>query len=69
MPEWSVQVAPWVFWPLFAVLVAAVVWAQFHEFRENHREAVAKGHGKLNLWVTIIMTVVIGGVGYWFITN
>lgn len=69
LPEWSMEVAPWVFYPLFGVLVIAAVWSQFHEFRERHREAVAQGNGKLNLWVTIIMTVVIGGIGYWFITG
>lgn len=68
-PEWTMQVAPWVFWPLFGVMVVAVAWSQFHELRENHREAVARGEGKSNLWVTLSMTIVIGGVGFWFITS
>ena len=69
MPEWRMEVAPWVFWPMFIVLIALGAYAAFHEFRKTHREAVAQGQGKTNLWVPIIMTIGIGGIGYWFIRS
>lgn len=69
MPEASVEVGPWVFYPLFGLLVAAGVWKTTSEMRESYRAAQASGHGPLHLWVSIIMFVVIGAIGLWFIRS
>jgi hypothetical protein len=62
-PKWSVEVPPWVFYPLFALLVAASTHKNAREFHQEHRAARARGEGRHHLWTTVISLVVIGGLG------
>lgn len=68
-PESRVEAAPWVFYPLFTLLVAALIRKHTLEFREAYREALARGQGRAHLWGMVISLVIIGGLGFWFIRS
>ena len=62
-----IALSPSIFYPLFGALVIVAAWMSIRQTQALHREAVAQGQGKLNLWLTIVATLVIGAVGLWFI--
>lgn len=68
-PEARVEVGPWVFFPLFGLLVAAVAWQHAHEFRDAYRKAAARGEGRQHIWINVILFAVIGAIGLWFIRS
>lgn len=68
-PKSGVEVPPKVFYPLFTLLVVALIRKHTLEFREEHRAAVARGQGRAHLRGMAISFVVIGGLGFWFIRS
>ena len=65
----SVAVPPFVFYPLFVLLIITVTWMSLRQTRELHREAVAREQGASNLWITLVFTVIIGVLGYCFVAT
>lgn len=69
LPEYRVEVAPWVFYPLFALLVAALLFQTTKEMREEFQQAKAQGQAKTYVWTTVILWILVATVGLWFIRS
>lgn len=69
LPEYRAEVAPWVFYPLFGLLVAALLFQTTKEMREEFRQAKARGQAKTHLWTTVILWILFATVGLWFIRS
>ncbi len=68
-PHAGIEVPPLVFYPMFALLVAALIRKHALEFREGRRVAVALGQGRQHLWRVVIAAIIISGFRFWFIQS